>query len=81
MTADVAATVAELCAGIRAGAPRAVAETKRMLRLVPTLPRDEAFQSMRELSDELFAGPDAAKGMTVFAEKRSVVWDELSHGV
>ena len=75
VTPDVAATVAELCAGIRAGAPRAVTETKRMLRVVPTLPRDEAFESMRELSDELFAGPDAAKGMAAFAEKRTAVWD------
>jgi len=72
---DVAATVAELCAGIRAGAPRAVAETKRMLGLVPSLPRDDAFVAMRELSDTLFAGPDAAKGMAAFAEKRTVVWE------
>ena len=75
VSADVPATVDALCAGIRAGAPRAVAETKRMLRLVPTLPRDEAFDKMRALSDELFAGPDAAKGMAAFAEKRTVDWD------
>ena len=36
VSSDVAATVAALCEGIRMGAPRAVAETKRMLRLVPT---------------------------------------------
>ena len=52
------------------GAPRAVAETKRLLRLVPGLDRDEAFDRMRALSDELFAGPDAAEGMAAFAEKR-----------
>ena len=46
-----------------------------MLGLVPSLPRDEAFDAMRELSDTLFAGPDAAKGMAAFAEKRTVVWD------
>ena len=72
---DVDATVAQLCAGIRAGAPRAVAETKRLLGLVPTLQRDEAFEAMRALSDELFQGPDAAKGMAAFAEKRTPVWD------
>jgi enoyl-CoA hydratase len=75
VSADVPATIDELCAGILAGAPRAVAETKRMLGLVPSLARDEAFDAMRELSDDLFAGPDAAKGMAAFAEKRSVVWD------
>jgi enoyl-CoA hydratase/carnithine racemase len=71
---DVDATVAALCDGIRMGAPRAVAETKRMLRLVPTLPRDEAFEQMRALSDELFSGPDGAEGMAAFAEKRPPRW-------
>jgi methylglutaconyl-CoA hydratase len=71
---DVDATVAALCDGIRMGAPRAVAETKRMLRVVPTLPRDEAFERMRALSDELFSGPDGAEGMAAFAEKRKPSW-------
>lgn len=72
---DVDATVGQLCEGIRAGAPRAVAETKRMLGVVPSMPRDAAFEAMRELSDTLFRGPDAAKGMAAFAEKRTPVWD------
>jgi enoyl-CoA hydratase/carnithine racemase len=71
---DVPATVGELLAGIRAGAPRAVAETKRLLRRVPALERSDAFAEMRALSDELFAGPDAARGMAAFRDKRSVVW-------
>jgi methylglutaconyl-CoA hydratase len=74
VTDDVARTVAELCAGIRMGAPRAVAETKRMLRVVPTLSRDDGFEQMRALSDELFAGPDAAEGMAAFADKRPPTW-------
>jgi enoyl-CoA hydratase/carnithine racemase len=71
---DVDATVAALGDGIRMGAPRAVAETKRMLRVVPTLELDEAFERMRALSDELFAAPDAAEGMAAFAEKRPPAW-------
>jgi enoyl-CoA hydratase len=71
---DVPATVAELCEGIRAGAPRAVAETKRLLRTVPTMGRDDAFDAMQALSDELFRGPDAAIGMQAFAEKRTPKW-------
>jgi len=71
---DVDATVAALCDGIRRGAPAAVAATKRILREVPGLPRDEAFERMRALSDELFAGPDAAEGMAAFAEKREPHW-------
>jgi methylglutaconyl-CoA hydratase len=71
---DVDATVAALCHGIRQGAPGAVAATKRILREVPGLPRDEAFERMRALSDEMFAGPDAAEGMAAFAEKREPRW-------
>lgn len=71
---DVPATVAELCAGIRMGAPAAVAATKRMIREVPTLPRDEAFAEMRALSDRLFASPDAQEGMAAFADKRPPSW-------
>ncbi len=74
VTADVDATVAALCDGIRMGAPRAVAESKRMLRVVPTLERDDAFEQMRALSDELFASPDGLEGMTAFAEKRRPSW-------
>lgn len=71
---DVAATVAELCDGICAGAPRAVRETKHLLHRVPTLDRDAAFDEMRALSDELFAGPDAQEGMAAFKEKRRPTW-------
>ena len=56
------------------GAPRAVKETKRMLRVVPTLERDAAFEQMRALSDELFASPDGVEGMTAFAEQRRPSW-------
>jgi enoyl-CoA hydratase/carnithine racemase len=74
VTDDVDATVAGLCDGIRMGAPRAVAESKRMLRVVPTLERDEAFTRMRALSDELFASADGMEGMAAFAEKRRPSW-------
>ena len=71
---DVAATVTELCDGIRAGAPKAVVATKALLHAVPTLPRDEAFAQMRELSETLFTGDDAREGMAAFAEKRRPAW-------
>ncbi len=72
---DVPATVDALCDGIRAGAPRAVAATKRLLHDVPGMERQEAFDAMQALSDELFQSADAAKGMAAFVEKRAVVWD------
>ncbi len=71
---DVDCTVRELCAGILEGAPRAVAETKRLLQEVPGLDRRTAFERMRELSEELFAGPDAAEGMAAFRERRPPSW-------
>lgn len=72
---DISTVIAALCAGIRAGAPRAVAETKRMLAFVPQLGRDEAFAQMRALSDELFRSEDAAEGMAAFREKRLPPWN------
>ena len=74
VTDDVAATTAELCKGIVAGAPRAVTETKRLLHRVPGLDRSTAFGQMRALSDEMFSGPDAAEGMAAFREKRTPTW-------
>lgn len=74
VTDDVAGTVTELGAAITLGAPAAVAETKRILRTVPTLERDAAFEQMRQLSERLFRGPDAVEGMAAFAEKRRPRW-------
>jgi methylglutaconyl-CoA hydratase len=73
-TADVTATVTALRDGILAGAPRAVAETKRLLHTVGRMERSEAFAAMAVLSDEMFSGPDAAEGMAAFAEKRRPAW-------
>jgi enoyl-CoA hydratase len=74
VSGDVETTVAELCTGILAGAPRAVAETKRLLHTVPAMERAAAFEAMRTLSDELFQSPDGAEGMRAFAEKRPPRW-------
>jgi methylglutaconyl-CoA hydratase len=74
VTADVAGTVDRLCEGVLAGAPGAVAATKRILREIPGRPRQEAFDEMRALSDELFRSAEAAEGMAAFAERRPPVW-------
>lgn len=76
VTDDVPSTVAGLTDGIRAGSPRAVAETKRLLGHVPTLDLDAAFTEMGALSDQLFKGPDAVEGMAAFREKRAPVWPD-----
>lgn len=76
VTDDVAAAVNDICVGVLAGAPRAVGETKALLRRVPTLDRATAFAEMQALSDELFRGPEGAEGMRAFAEKRTPSWAE-----
>lgn len=74
VTDDVDATVDRLVDGIRAGAPRAVAETKRLLHTVTAMERSAAFAAMGELSNQMFSGDDAAEGMAAFADKRPPRW-------
>jgi enoyl-CoA hydratase len=74
VTNDVAQTVAEIIAGIRAGAACAVSATKLLLHAVPLLERDQAMREMTALSNELFASPDAVEGMAAFREKRLPSW-------
>ena len=75
---DVAARVATLARRDPSGrAPRAVRETKGLLRTVPGLDRSDAFAAMASLSDELFGGPEARIGMAAFKDKRRPDWSEL----
>jgi methylglutaconyl-CoA hydratase len=80
VTDDVDATVDQLCDGVLAGAPGAVATTKDILRRVPGMERRAAFDAMRELSEALFLGPEAQEGMAAFREKRAPVWPEADRG-
>ncbi len=68
VTDDVTATVDHLVGGVLAAAPRAVAATKALLR------RPGTMAEMVELSERLFAGPDAADGIAAFLEKRPPSW-------
>jgi len=74
VTDDVDSTVNRVCEMVIAGAPKAVAATKRLLREVPRLDRDAGFDSMQSLSDELFTSPEGVEGMAAFREKRPPVW-------
>ena len=59
---------------LSSGGPLALAATKRLLREVPTLARDEAFAMTSELSASLFASDEAREGMTAFLERRPAAW-------
>lgn len=74
---DVDAAVADLVGGVLMGAPEAVAATKRILRRVPLLERDDGYEEMRRLSEELFAGTDAQEGIAALFEKRPPAWQRL----
>jgi methylglutaconyl-CoA hydratase len=65
---DVDAAVAAYVEQLRLGAPRALAETKRLVRA----PLD--FSAMERLSLELFGSADAAEGIAAFREKRPPRW-------
>jgi len=62
------------CAGLRSGAPGAVAATKALLRTVPGRPLPQAFADMAALSAQMFAGDEAREGMAAFAERRPPRW-------
>ena len=59
---------------LRLGGPTALAATKQLLRQVPATTRDEGFAFTAELSAALFAGAEAAEGMTAFVERRPPRW-------
>ena len=57
-----------------AGAPGALALTKQLTMVVPTMAIDEAFAWTAEISTERFASDEAREGMVAFFEKRPARW-------
>jgi methylglutaconyl-CoA hydratase len=68
---DVDATVAAQVNALSAGAPSALAETKRLLRAGH---ERLAFDQLLEISARRFAGEDGQEGMAAFREKRPARW-------
>ncbi|MFE1324213.1 enoyl-CoA hydratase-related protein, partial [Streptomyces sp. NPDC058741] len=71
---DVDTALAPILDGLRASAPDALAETKRLLtaRVLETFDRDAAH--LTALSARLFGSPQAREGMTAFLERRDAAW-------
>lgn len=59
---------------INQGGPIAVAEAKRLVRVVSELSIQDGFQATAEWSVRLFRSEEAAEGMAAFREKRKPNW-------
>jgi methylglutaconyl-CoA hydratase len=70
----LSAAVQEEIDNIALGGPTAVAEAKRLVRVVSRLPMDEAFAYAERKIAALFASDEAAEGMAAFAAKRKPRW-------
>jgi methylglutaconyl-CoA hydratase len=68
---EVDATVAGQLAALSAGAPAALAETKRLLRAGTPPPR---FDELLELSARFFSSEEGQEGIAAFREKRPARW-------
>lgn len=66
--------VQEEAKAIALGGPNAVAEAKRLIRLVSRTPMDEAFGYAEGKIAELFGSAEAAEGMASFVTKRKPEW-------
>jgi methylglutaconyl-CoA hydratase len=68
---DVDTTLTGLLTSLGAGAPAALAETKRLLRArTPAL----VFDELLHLSARYFAGAEGQEGIAAFREKRPARW-------
>lgn len=72
--ADLTAAVQEEIDAIKLGGPIAVAEAKKLVRMVPELSIEEGFKITAEWSPKLFASEEGQEGMLAFREKRKPRW-------
>lgn len=59
---------------VRLGGPHALAECKKLINQLQTLPRTEAFAQTARWSRALFASEEAQEGLSAFKEKRKPAW-------
>jgi methylglutaconyl-CoA hydratase len=66
--------VEAMVSDLLAGGPRALAATKLLVRRVPTMVEDDAFDWTTALSHQLFTGSEGREGMEAYLEKRPPAW-------
>ena len=71
---DLTTAVQEEIDAIKLGGPIAVAEAKKLVRMVPELSIEEGFRITAEWSPKLFASEEGQEGMLAFREKRKPRW-------
>jgi methylglutaconyl-CoA hydratase len=72
--ADLQAKADEVLAEVVQGGPLALAAAKALLTTVPQLSRDDAFAHTADLSQRMFASPEAQEGIAAFRERRAASW-------
>ncbi len=76
LNSEVDAVISDLLEG----GPAALAASKQLLRRVPKLSFDEGLDWTEQLSASLFAGSEAAEGMSAFLQKRRPAWAQAGKG-
>lgn len=66
--------VAAAASGLRQCEPTALRVTREMIRRIPEMDLDTGFSWAQEVSQRMFASPEAAEGIAAFKEKRPPRW-------
>jgi methylglutaconyl-CoA hydratase len=68
------AEVDDIIADLLAGGPIALANTKRLIRQVPLITDDAAWDLAFRITRETAGSPEALEGASAFREKRAPIW-------
>jgi methylglutaconyl-CoA hydratase len=75
------AEVDEILADLLAAGPMALANTKQLIRQVPLITNDEAWDLAFRITRETAGSPEALEGTAAFREKRAPIWPSPSNRI